>query len=44
MVSCRGIDPNLEKVSAIIKMKPPESLHDVQTLTVRLVALSMFIS
>jgi hypothetical protein len=29
MVSRWGIDPNLEKVSAITKMKPPESLHDV---------------
>jgi hypothetical protein len=30
MVSQRGIDPNPEKVSAITKMMPPESLHDVQ--------------
>jgi hypothetical protein len=29
MLSRYGIDPNLEKVSAITKMKPPESLHDV---------------
>jgi hypothetical protein len=29
MVSRHDIDPNLEKVSAITKMKPPESLHDV---------------
>jgi hypothetical protein len=29
MVSHRGIDPNLEKVSAITTMKLPESLHDV---------------
>jgi hypothetical protein len=29
MVSCRGIDPNPEKVSAITKMKLPEDLHDV---------------
>jgi hypothetical protein len=29
MVLCRGIDPNPEKVSAITKMKPLESLHDV---------------
>jgi hypothetical protein len=33
MVSRRGIDPNLEKVSAITKMKPLESLHDVQKFT-----------
>jgi hypothetical protein len=30
MVSHRGIDPNPEKVSAITKMMPSESLHDVQ--------------
>jgi hypothetical protein len=29
MVSRRRIDPNPEKVSAITKMKPPESFHDV---------------
>jgi hypothetical protein len=29
MVSRRGIDPNSEMVSAITKMKPPKSLHDV---------------
>jgi hypothetical protein len=29
MVSRHGIDPNPEKVSAITKMKLPESLHDV---------------
>jgi hypothetical protein len=29
MVSRWGIDHNPEKVSAITKMKPPESLHDV---------------
>jgi hypothetical protein len=28
MISRHGIDPNPEKVSAITKMKPPESLHD----------------
>jgi hypothetical protein len=44
MVCRRGIDPNPEKVSAITKMKPPESLHDVQKLTGSLAALSRFIS
>jgi hypothetical protein len=29
MVFHYGIDPNLEKVSTVTKMKPPESLHDV---------------
>jgi hypothetical protein len=44
MVSRRGIDPNPEKVSTITKMKPPESLHDVQKLTGCMTALSKFIS
>jgi hypothetical protein len=44
MVSRWGIDPNLEKVSAITKMKLPESLHDVQKLTGCMVVLSKFIS
>jgi hypothetical protein len=29
MVSHRGINPNPEKVSAIMKMKPHDCLHDV---------------
>jgi hypothetical protein len=33
MVSHRGIDHNPEKVLAITKMKPLESLHDTQKLT-----------
>jgi hypothetical protein len=44
MVYHRGIDPNLEKVSAITKMKPLESLHDVQKLTRCMAALSRFIA
>jgi hypothetical protein len=44
MVSRRGIDPNSEKVLAITKMKPPESLHDVQKLMGCMAALSRFIS
>jgi hypothetical protein len=44
MVSCHGIDPNPEKLSAITKMKPPESLHDVQKLMGCMAALSSFIS
>jgi hypothetical protein len=43
MVSCRGIDPNPEKVSAITNMKLPKSLHDVQKLTGCMDALSRFI-
>jgi hypothetical protein len=38
------IDPNPEKVSAITKIKPLESLHDLQKLTGCMAALSRFIS
>jgi hypothetical protein len=44
MVFHRGIDPNLEKVSAITKMKLPESLHDMQKLMGCMAFLSRFIS
>jgi hypothetical protein len=44
MVSHRRTDPNPEKVSAITKMKPPKSLHDVQKLMGCMAALSRFIS
>jgi hypothetical protein len=44
MISCRGINPNPEKVTTITKMKPPESLHNVQKLTGCMAALSRFIS
>jgi hypothetical protein len=44
MVSHHGIDPNPEKVLAVTKMKPSESLHDVQKLMGCMAALSRFIS
>jgi hypothetical protein len=44
MASYHGIDPNLEKVSAITKMNPPESLHGVQKLMGYMAALSIYIS
>jgi hypothetical protein len=44
MVSQCGIDPIPGKVSAVMKMKPPEILHDVQKLTGCMAALSRFIS
>lgn len=40
----RGIDANPEKISAVVWMKRPERLHDVQKLTGCLAALSRFIS
>jgi hypothetical protein len=44
MVSHHSIEPNPEKVSTITKMKPPDSLHDVQKLMRCMAALSRFIS
>jgi hypothetical protein len=44
MVSRCSIDPNLEKVSIITKMKLPKSLHDVYKLTRCMIALNKFIS
>jgi hypothetical protein len=44
MVSQHGIDPNQEKVSTIMTMKSPESLHKVQKLTRGMAALRRFIS
>jgi hypothetical protein len=43
MVSHHGIDTNPDKVSAIMKIKPPESLYDAQKLTGCMAALSRFI-
>jgi hypothetical protein len=40
----REIDPNPKKESASMKIKPPESFHDVQKLTGCMTALSRFIS
>ena len=44
LVSERGIDINPEKIGAIVRMKRPERIHDVQKLTGCLAALSRFIS
>jgi hypothetical protein len=43
MVSGRGLVPNPEKVSAMTKVKPPESLHDVQKLMGCMATWSRFI-
>ena len=44
IASTKGIDPNLDKVQAILNMKVPENIKDVQKLTGRLAALNRFIS
>jgi hypothetical protein len=44
IVSRDGIQPNLEKVKAIMKMKPPKCVKDIQKLTECMATLSRFIS
>jgi hypothetical protein len=44
IVSHDGIKPNLEKVEAVMKMKPPKCVKDIQKLTGCMAALSRFIS
>ncbi|XP_065033909.1 uncharacterized protein LOC135666271 [Musa acuminata AAA Group] len=40
----RGIDANPEKIQALIDMRPPRTIRDLQRLNGRLVALSRFLS
>lgn len=44
MVTRRGIEPNPEKVRAILDMQPPTTITEVQRLTGRMAALSRFLS
>ena len=44
MVSHRGIEANPEKIKAILNMKPPQSIKEVQSLTRRVAALNRFVS
>ncbi|KAL0458670.1 UNVERIFIED_CONTAM: Ribonuclease HI [Sesamum latifolium] len=44
MVTQRGIEANLSKIKAILDMKAPSSINEVQQLTGRIAALSRFIS
>ncbi|GAA0173147.1 hypothetical protein LIER_41469 [Lithospermum erythrorhizon] len=44
MISERGIEPNPDKIKALLDMKLPESYKDIQKLTGCLAALSRFIS
>jgi hypothetical protein len=44
IVSCDGIRPDLEKVEAVMMMKPPNYVKDIQKLTGCMAALSRFIS
>jgi hypothetical protein len=44
IVSRDGIWPNPKKVKAVMKMKPPKCVKDIQKLTGCMAALSRFIS
>ena len=44
MVSHRGIEANLDKIQAILNMKPPRNIKEVQYLTGRVAALNRFVS
>ena len=44
MVSHRGIEENLDKIQAILDMKPSQNVKEVQSLTGRVVALNRFVS
>ena len=44
MVSQRGIEVNLEKIRAIMELKPPRIVKEVQSLNGKIVALNRFVS
>ena len=44
MVSHRGIEANPDKIQAILDMKPPQNVKEVQSLTRRVAALNRFVS
>ena len=43
MVSQKGIETNLEKIQAILKVTSPKTVKEVQKLTRRIVALNRFV-
>ena len=44
MVSQRGIEANPDKIQAILDMKPPKNIKEVQSLTGRVAAINRFVS
>ena len=44
MVSHRGVKANPDKTQAILDMKPPRSIKEVQSLIGRVAALNRFVS
>ena len=44
MVSQRGIEVNLDKIQAILEMKPLTNIKEVQSLNGKVIALNRFVS
>jgi hypothetical protein len=44
LVSVKGIEANLDKINAIVHMKPPQSKKEFQKLADRIVAINQFMS
>ena len=44
MISHRGIEANPDKIQAILDMKPPQNVKEVQSLTGRVAVLNRFVS
>ena len=44
MVSHRGIEANSDKIQAILDMKPPQNVKEVQSLIGQVAALNRFVS
>ena len=44
IVSHRGIEANPDKIQAILNMKPPQNIKEVQSLTRRVAALNRLVS
>ena len=44
MVSQRGIEANLDKIRAIMEMKRPRNVKEVQSLNGKVAALNRFVS
>ena len=44
LVSQRGVEANPDKIKAIIDMKPPRTVREIQSLTGRVVTLNKFVS
>ena len=44
MVSQRGIEANPDKIRAIMEMKPPRNVKEVQSLNGKVAALNRFVS